>query len=608
MNAMISAVPAAHELRWNLGSIYPGLDSDPFHSDLRAAHAELMAVQNMLSQDDGWCAPPARAIELPQQRTQLEEFSRRCSRASELLADLHVYCSALLSLGDAPETARESLRRISALAGLLQVHEQRVGSALLGWPKADFESLCAAHSDGHYGVVHWQMLRAKAASPAVDPNVMLLAPEASRAWSALYQALARDLKVSLRQPSGAIQEVRLAQATTVLTGTDESQRKLAWYAIRAAWQPHETTVAAILNSLAGHRLKIHRLIGVGGDVRAPSLVENRIQASTLDALMSAVQTRRGELRYGLRRMAALLGKSVLDPWDLAAGFAATDAAVIRLSPAECLAEVRAAFVSVAPEMGEFVDRMASNGWIDARPGEGRRQLGAYQTSLRRGCHPIVFTNCEGRWSDLVVLAHELGHAFHYWLIRDQPAYRHHLPMALSECASSFAEMQIRRRRVLVDPQHGGVAGDWDKAQAAVAFLLNIGASYTFELELYQRRSKRELTAAELSERLMSSWQFWFGQEISAFDDKGWVRKAHFSGPRPFNNYPYMIGYLVAARLESERVRRGQDFFGVFQAFLRGSATLSLEDLVKQLFDQDSGSDEFWAESVNLVLAGLKEDS
>lgn len=604
MNSIVSTVLETHGLCWNLGSIYPGLDSREFHLDLRAAHAELRALEGLLAQDEGWCSPSAASTAAGL----LQEFSRRCSRASDLLADLHVYCNALLSLGEVREASQQALRRVSALVGLLQVVQQRLGSTLSCWPQIDFDSLCASQVDDSDAVIHWQMLRDKAKLPTADPTVSLLAPEASRAWSALYQVLARDLTVCLPQPSGVIEEVSLARATAALKGTDTTQRERAWHAIRAAWSPHENTVAAVLNSLTGHRLKVQRLAGATNDARASSLVENRIQASTLDALMAAVQARRSELRIGLKQMASMIGKPVLDPWDLAAEHVAVDSAAVRFSPLEGLAEVRAAFAAVAPVMGDFVDLMATNGWIDARPCDARRQLGAYQTSLRRGGHPIVFTNYEGRWSDLIVLAHELGHAFHFWVLRDRPARQHHLPIALAECASSFTEMQVRRRRMLVAQGDVRLAGDWNEAQAAVAFLLNIGASYTFELDLYQQRSKREQTAEELSEGMASSWKYWFGQDISAFDDRGWVRKAHFSGSRPFNNYPYMIGYLMAIRLEDERSRRGPEFFPVFESFLRGSATLSLEDLVKRLFDQDAVSERFWHGIVDLVLARLNGDT
>lgn len=586
---------------WRLDRIYPGPQSTEFVDDLRAAYRDMIAVRDLATR----CASLSAERLDPDAAQLCHDLVSRCLRAKDLLADLHVYCTALASIGEQTVETRDSLRRVSAISAQLGAEQQRFAETLASWPTAVFQALCDT-AESPETAEQYNDLRRSAGERPTDRAIAILAPEASRAWSTLYERLARELVVPMTGPEDQSLALNMTQTIAVLTGPHAGQRHRVWNAIRAAWAPHETTVAAVLNSLAGHRIKVQQLTEpANADVRAPSCRENRVSIAVLEALIDSVRGRRQGLRVGLRLMAELMGKDRLDPWDLAAP--CPESGGSRLPPVpvdEGLGHVQAAFAQVSPCMGEFVDCMRRNGWIDAQPGDTNRRMGAYQTSLRHGRHPLVFTNYHGRWLDLITLAHELGHAFHYWVLRDLPAQTHHLPMALAECASSFAEMQLRRRF-----EHVFSASDqvnryraWDEAQAAVAFLLNIGASYTFELELYTNRRKREMTASELCEAMRISWNYWFGSDISSYDDRGWVRKPHFSGSRSFNNYPYMVGYLVAVLLDDAFSQLDTSFFWMYETFLRDCASLSLQDLIQKHFGEDATTVSFWGSVLDRVEA------
>ena len=67
----------------------------------------------------------------------------------------------------------------------------------------------------------------------------------------------------------------------------------------------------------------------------------------------------------------------------------------------------------------FARMMAANGWIDAAPSEQRRS-GAYSTEYADPPEPRVFLTFEGTLDNVITLAHELGHAWHSWLLRELP--------------------------------------------------------------------------------------------------------------------------------------------------------------------------------------------
>ena len=55
----------------------------------------------------------------------------------------------------------------------------------------------------------------------------------------------------------------------------------------------------------------------------------------------------------------------------------------------------------------------------------------------------VFLTFEGTMDNVITLAHELGHAWHSWLLRDLPFEQRGYPKTLAETASLFAEILVR---------------------------------------------------------------------------------------------------------------------------------------------------------------------
>jgi len=102
------------------------------------------------------------------------------------------------------------------------------------------------------------------------------------------------------------------------------------------------------------------------------LNESRIDEATLNAMMSTVQKNIEVPRRALRAMAKALKKPKIDPWDTLAPSPRLGAGS-NYSFTEGLAMVRDSFASIDPKMGEFVDTMAKNGWLEARilPNKGR---------------------------------------------------------------------------------------------------------------------------------------------------------------------------------------------------------------------------------------------
>lgn len=84
---------------------------------------------------------------------------------------------------------------------------------------------------------------------------------------------------------------------------------------------------------------------------------------------------------------------------------------------------------------------ARNRWIDAMPSKGKRS-GAFCTATYRD-RPLVFLNYNGEVEDVFTLAHEFGHAMHFWFAhRAQDYVNAEAPIFLAEIASTFHEAML----------------------------------------------------------------------------------------------------------------------------------------------------------------------
>jgi len=103
---------------------------------------------------------------------------------------------------------------------------------------------------------------------------------------------------------------------------------------------------------------------------------------------------------------------------------------------EALAPMGAAYQDV---LSQGLD--PKNRWVDVMPNKGKRS-GAYCNATYRD-HPSVFLNYMGEIEDVFTLAHEFGHAMHFWFShRAQDYVNADAPIFLAEIASTFHEEML----------------------------------------------------------------------------------------------------------------------------------------------------------------------
>ena len=201
----------------------------------------------------------------------------------------------------------------------------------------------------------------------------------------------------------------------------------------------------------------------------------------------------------------------------------------------------------------------------------------------------------GAASQVITLAHELGHAYHSWVMRDLPLNQTGYGMSLAETASTFGETLVRDRLLQTSssPQEK-LDMLWAEMSAFTGFTLNIPVRFSFEKRFYEARSQRAMRPSELNELMSSAWQEWYGDALSEPDPGFWMSKLHFSmSYLSFYNFPYLFGYLFSLGVYYKREEMGDSFFERYVSLLRDTGRMSAEELAASHLKVDITGRDFW---------------
>jgi oligoendopeptidase F len=521
------------------------------------------------------------------------------TESSKKLGNLYVFISSILSVDSQDSSASEwkpTLQQLSAemsqATTALNVFLMRVSDAFIQVVVADPEL-----EELSFSLQHQRKLKDQLLSVEEEQLVTGLGVNGLQGWGNLYTELAGTLKCTVDGET-----VGLAKAFNLLSSNERTIRSEAWHGIQSAWAGRSETVAAILNAINGWRLEETKQRGKQRTLHYldKSCHQSRIDRATLDALMETTYQRRSIGQRALTATGKVLQIDDMAPWDLFAPAPAIGQAR-EFSFDEAVDLVAKSFRQLTPAMGDFAEMMAEKGWIDAKP-TPNRSTGAYCTSFSDPREPRVFMTFEGTMNNVLTLAHELGHAWHNWVMRDLPRYKTYYSMTLAETASIFGETLVRDALLAqAKTREEKLEIAWEDGSAAHSFLLNIPARFTFEQKLVEARKQGFIIADTLKAMMRESWKHWYEDSLTCYDEMFWASKLHFSiASLSFYNYPYLFGYLFSLGIYAQKDKYGEAFNDLYTKVLRDTGTMTAEDLVQQHLQKDIRTPEFWNASLDIV--------
>ena len=572
---------------WDLTSEYASTADPALDKDLERLDELCAAIESRNPQLEG----DGRVVAA-------QQIFKLCDQAGVLMQNTSAYANCLLSVNSRDDDAQ-------ALQGRLQAHQKHLNDVSVPLNQfcelATDEDIAAYLADPEVApsafiVAHARERRHELLDLEEERLVNGLAQDGIHAWGRLYSQLSGTLECGVLVGNEQ-QRMGIAQASGLMQRPDDALRRNAWSAINQAWEQHEVTCAAAINAIAGWRLEMCRKRSTKQPVHfldAPVHM-NRITRSTLDSMLQAAEAFRPLARRAAKLQASAYGKEAIGPWDNRAPAPVLDAGNAGGIPFERAVRIIAdAYAEVDASLGEFVEMMIDNRWVEGTVG-GSKRPGAYCTGFRKSRTPRVYMTYSGGASDVITLAHELGHAYHSWVMRDLPEAQLSYGMSLAETASTFGETLVRDAmfRHAKSPQTR-MEVIWEDMSALIAFVLNIPTRFEFERRFYEARQQRPQSPDELKALMSEAWQAWYGDALSEPDPMFWASKLHFfiSG-LSFYNFPYLFGYLFSLGVYASRERLGEDFFPRYQSLLRDTGRMTAEALAHKHLDADLTRPEFW---------------
>ena len=384
---------------------------------------------------------------------------------------------------------------------------------------------------------------------------------------------------------------------------DRAVRRRAYEAYNAAWETLAPAAAMALNYQAGFRLSLYRHRGWTSVLDEP-LEKNRLTRKTLDTMWAVVADRSHRLQAYFTAKARLMGLEKLAWYDL-------NAPVGTLARSMTFAEAGDFVVDsigrVNPDIAEFCRMAMDRRWVEAEDRPGKR-AGAFCTSFPLIGQTRVFMTFSGSYGNMTTLAHELGHGYHSWVIRDLPIGARRYTMGVAETASTFNELIVTDAALAsaTDPGERLVLLN-QKADDAATFFMNIRARYDFEQAFFEQRAKGHMGMDALCALMLRAQKNAYGSALAkdGFHPLFWASKLHFYITRsPFYNFPYTFGYLFSRAVYRRAVAEGAAFVNRYVALLRDTGSMDTETLARKHLGVDLTRPAFWEETVDAVLADV----
>ncbi|MCC2524742.1 M3 family oligoendopeptidase [Vibrio coralliilyticus] len=583
---------------WNLSIAYQGLDDSKIEQDVALVQQCIQVLGLNVDQRSSV--------------TVMQNAILTSEAAGKLLATINTFASCHASVDAMNSDAKAMIGRVAKLSSELSQAFTPYEDTLTNAPQ-EFISEVLNHENGDVSGQAFQIectrkLADTKLSVAEEQLLSAMQVDGRDAWGRMYDNITGALQVDLKE--GEENRIGFSQAASILYGTDFDNQEPAWRGIQEAMQTHQESFAGILNALAGWRHTENQKRSHLKDVHFldTSLHDSRIQADTLSAMMQVAKDNRHVGQKAGLLMARVHGLNEMKPWNHLAGMPSlTDGEPKVYSFDEGIDIIAKAFAQVDGEMAEFVAMMVENGWIDAAPSASRR-LGAYCTKFAATRSPLVFMTWGGSRSDLLTLAHELGHAFHNWVMRDMPLCQTRYPMTLAETASIFAENIVRDYLLeQVESREEKLEMLWEELSSCYALMINIPVRFEFEKEFYQQRMSGELSAEQLCDLMSQTWKEWYGESMTEADPYFWASKLHFSiSEVSFYNYPYLFGYLFSKGVYAQREAKGDRFYLDYVNLLRDTGSMMAEEVVQKHLGMALDSEAFWQQSVDMVKNKIDE--
>ncbi len=578
---------------WDLEVFFEGGSNSPEFADhLKAAGGQ---IEKFKKEVEGW--EPANQ---PKEGTKLADLVGLFDGAAKKVRQSGAFVSCLHAQNTDDKKAGQLKATVTELSASLQTALTAFDQKLSSFSQDVWDELL---QDGLLKELRFVLTerRDRAAEKLTEKEetaINALSVDGYHGWGQMYDLLVGNTKVQLKGES-----LSVGQAANKLADADRSVRKEVFAAWEQAWGEKEDFYAKTLNHLAGFRLNVYKLRG-WEDVLKEPLDINRMKKETLDAMWEVISDNKEPFVQFLNRKAGLLGLEKLSWFDLDAPIGSAESKMTYQQGADFIVDN---FAQFGKEMADFAKMAFEDNWIEAEDRPGKAP-GGFHTFFPESSQSRIFMTYSGTPSNVSTLAHELGHGFHTFAMRDLHLLNRNYAMNVAETASTFAEMIVSDASVKnAQTKEEKLGLLEDKIQRSVALLMNIHSRFLFETSFYEERKQGVVNPERLGELMKNAQEEAYGGALEEYHPLFWASKLHFfiTGV-PFYNFPYTFGYLFSLGIYAMALEEGKGYEEKYIALLKDSASMTVEELAQKHLNVDLTKKDFWEKAVRMCVDDVEE--
>ena len=566
---------------WTLEDLYPSFESQEFKQDVEAYKALKEKFESLTLED---------SVEGITQVVKLLEES------TVLTGRLYNYIHLTLATDTTHETATQVEVQLAGVSADLQATYAKV-SKFLGTIQTDITT------DPFLAEYRYYFEEAKKdathlLSDELEEVLAKMSISGGKAWSQLF-----DFMWSSAQGEYKGEVVTLSEIRGKAYDSDAEVRKSAYEAELKMYDAIKEPIAFSLNHIKKEVLTTSQLRGYESPL-AHTLEASRMSRETLDALLEAIREYLPNFRKYLRHKAALLGhENGLPFYDLFAPVGNSSRTFTVEESKDYLIEN---FKTFSADLAEMTEEFFDKHYIDFYPRKGKVG-GAFCANLPMIKQSRVLTNFTGSLSDVVTLAHELGHAYHGLHIENHRPLNQDYSMPVAETASTFNENIIMNTAIKEASDEEKIALIESQLQDTTQIIVDIYSRYLFESAVFENREQSFMFSKDLEEMMLSAQKEAYGDGLdqSYLHPYMWACKPHYySTGLSFYNFPYAFGGLFSKGLYAIYQEQPEGFVEKYQELLRATTVSSVEDTAKVL-GVDVSTPEFWKKALAEVADSIE---
>ena len=567
---------------WNLDPIYKGFDDPAFASDLTALREKVAAFETYTEN-----LAQAQPLEgLKTGITLQEELTLLAGRLTD-----YAFLRQATDSKD-PECTSKIGQIMSVLSSVAGPE-----AAFKAWACSLPDLMALVEQDELLSQYHFLFEQMNESSryllPGMGEAIMAkMGMSGGSAWADLQNYLTSTVSVDYNGEKTTLPSIR-----NLAYDPDPAVRKAAYEAELKCYDAIKDSVAYALNSLKLETITDCQLRGYDSPLDR-TLKQSDMKRETLDAMFAAMDEYLPKFWQYLKVKGKVLGHENGLPWyDLFAPMGKSSTRFTAESARDYLVKL---FAEFNPEESEMIAQAFDNAWIDFYPRDGKSG-GAFCSGVECLGESRILTNFDGMFTDVVTLAHELGHAYHNFNIKSHRPLNKDYSMPVAETASTFNECVVMASAI-------SKAADRDEQlaliesqlQDATQIICDIYSRFRFEDSVFANREEQFMDADTLCGLMLKAQKQCYGDGLDpdCLHPYMWICKSHYYGPT-YYNFPYAFGGLFARGLYAQYEKEGASFLPKYKKLLYTTTVATAEDTAK-VAGIDLTDKAFWRSALQTI--------